>query len=112
MGDCKTSIRGFESHRRLQHFRYESAHSGRFLLSPVVLYAISLLFSGGIQHPKLKRQPLPRERLCQTNILAFLADTYVLGVCLSTTYILVGIPVTEIIDKRGIYVPIHALISV
>ena len=44
--------------------------------------------------------------------LAFLADTHVLGVCLSVTYILVWIPVTEIIDKRGIYVPIHALISV
>ena len=45
-GVCKTSIRGFESHRRLHILRYETPLFSTFLSSSATVYAYTHAYTG------------------------------------------------------------------
>ena len=96
--NCKTSIRRFESARRLHKIRYESAPLSVFLLSPSLLHpsshASSGLFSGGF----LTGHQLP--------------NGHTRGVRLSPIYIVVGLLMTEFLQEKGVYVPFVYLYGV
>ena len=48
MGDCKTSIRRFESARRLQQFRYEFTHFSRLVMVVDMLIVLAIVLNSMI----------------------------------------------------------------